>query len=104
MKKLWLDDIRLAPDGYYWAKSVAEAVLWLEGRNITQEEIEVSFCKTTGYLLARYIEGCASSGKIFNVVKWSIHSTLNNPIGADNIKAAMQSFEQIRLKAIYEKN
>lgn len=103
MLKLWLDDIRLPPDdSWKWCKTVRHACIMLEGRNISQEEIIVSFDHDlgddeqhgTGYDLAKYFEGTAGSGKIFNVIEWHIHSA--NPVGRANIQKAMESFDRIR--------
>lgn len=34
--KLWVDDLRPAPEGYIWVKSVIEAISWIEAsiRNV----------------------------------------------------------------------
>lgn len=39
--KIWLDDLRVAPDGYETAKSVNEAIDLIEGCEQNGEEIEV---------------------------------------------------------------
>ena len=39
--RLWVDDIRPAPEGYVWAKSVNEAKWILYGRMITNNPIEL---------------------------------------------------------------
>lgn len=100
--KIWLDDVRPAPEGYRWVKTHPELVSLIEGRNITGQPIEISFDHDlgddekngSGYTVARYLENCAGSGKTFNIVRWEIHSA--NPVGAKNIRVAMESFERIR--------
>ena len=39
--KLWVDDLRLPPEGYEWAKSVNEAIRYIEQAENLGDEIEV---------------------------------------------------------------
>lgn len=105
MLKIWLDDIRPAPDETWTHVKNGSEFLDLLTDDIfhSQEEIEVSFDhdlgdKTVfnGYHLAGFFEKMAGHGKIFNIVKWHIHSA--NPVGRKNIQMAMESFDRIKAK------
>lgn len=39
--KLWLDDVRLAPEGYEWARSVNQAKYCIEMAELRQDPIEI---------------------------------------------------------------
>ena len=45
--KIWLDDLRVAPDGYETAKSVNEAIDLIEECEQNGEEIAVSYTHLT---------------------------------------------------------
>jgi len=84
--KLWLDDVREAPDGWLWCKKVEEALDLLESFEIT----EISFdhdlgYDMSGYDLACWIEREATLG--LPRLTWKVHSA--NPVGRKRIEAAM---------------
>ena len=39
--KLWVDDIRIAPNGYVWCKSVNEAIQFIESNYLDIELIDI---------------------------------------------------------------
>src|SRR5262245_28602856 len=92
MMRLWIDDLRPPPDeGWYWAKSSAEALSVL-GCDVR----EISFDHDLGgddtaMPVAREIERMAYEGAI-HAIAWHIHSA--NPVGRANLKAAMESAEK----------
>lgn len=90
--KLWIDDIRKAPNGWTWVKSSSEAIKMLLSHPIE----EISFDhdlggEDTAYRVATLIEERAYNGKIPKMI-WHIHSA--NPIGEKNIRMAMQNADK----------
>lgn len=91
-EKLWVDDLRQAPDGWVWVKSSSEAIDWL----CDHTPAEISFDhdlggNDTSMKIANYIEIWASRGFIDRFT-WHIHSA--NPVGKKNLKLAFTSIEQ----------
>jgi len=90
--KLWIDDIRIAPNDWHWVKTSEEAIAAFIYNTIT----EVSFDhdlggEDTGYKVAEYIEFAAQFG-FQPRIKWQVHSA--NPVGRKRIAAAMNSAER----------
>ena len=91
--RLWIDDLRAPPDDtWIWAKSSNEArSLYLD-----LQFIEVSFDHDLGgddtaMPIANMIEELAANGEAEPPI-WHIHSA--NPVGRQNLKAALQSAER----------
>lgn len=90
--RLWIDDVRPAPEGWIWVKTSKEAINFIQHNPVT----EISFDhdlgeEDTAYDVALYLE----EGAILNFTKkviWHIHSA--NPIGRKRIEAAMKSAER----------
>lgn len=91
--KLWLDDIRIPPEGgWTWVTTVKDAIRCLETGTVE----EISFdhdlgTKDDGCDVAAWIEMMAAAEKM-NRIKWSIHSA--NPVGRQRISQAMESAER----------
>lgn len=90
--KLWIDDLRVAPEGWTWAKTPSEAIGFLEAGGVS----EVSFDHDLGgdltaYEVACWIEQAAAEGRIGRL-EWRIHSA--NPVGRKRIESAMRSAER----------
>lgn len=90
--KLWIDDVRLPPTGWFWAKNSEVALQLLS----TDQFDEISFDHDLGgddtaYPVATWIEEQAYHGKI-NKMIWYVHSA--NPIGRERIKRAMQAADK----------
>jgi hypothetical protein len=94
MKKLWLDDVRPPPDlSWTWinnAPAAYNAVLQLDIDEISFDH-DLGDKFMTGYTIAQAIEERAYFGNIKRM-KWSIHSA--NPVGRDNIHAAMNNADK----------
>lgn len=101
MYKIWIDDIRPAPDGYLWFHSVNEAIKFLvEIENALDEYdipplslfIEVididhdagEFAKDGG----DYIE--VLKWMEVNQISWPIHLHSMNPVGVQNMRAIIK--------------
>ena len=96
--KLWIDDVRQAPDGWTWAATSADAIHHIVMTHITGGSLdEISFDHDlggddTGYIVARMIEKAAVHGIYLGPCVWHVHSA--NPVGKANIIAAMKSAER----------
>lgn len=90
--KLWIDDIRVAPEGWVWATTSADAIKMILSHSIE----EISFDhdlggEDTAYRVATLIEERAYQGKIPRMI-WHVHSA--NPVGERNIRMAMQNADK----------
>jgi hypothetical protein len=89
--KLWIDDIRPAPSGWTWAKTLDEALsAYLAGAD------EISFDHDLGgdetsLPLAKRIEENAFTGQLKPPV-WHVHSA--NPVGRKNLEAALTNADR----------
>ena len=75
--KIWLDDLRVAPDGYETAKSVNEAIDLIEECEQNGEEIEVLDLDHDAIKLLDYL----AERETFYPVE--IHTA--NPVGRENM-------------------
>lgn len=103
--KIWIDDIRPAPEGYEWCKSVDDAIYIIDGIymyhwatqfwNTVKDKLEVidldhdagEYAKFGGdYIkLLDYLEDCEKNhGYDLKDVKFHIHSM--NPVGVENMR------------------
>ena len=97
--KLWIDDIRPAPEGYIWVKSVNEfSRLFSHGticldNLITDVDLDHDagdFSRDGGdYIeILNYLESVAEGSKIYKLLisdmKFHIHS--KNPVGVENMR------------------
>lgn len=91
--KLWLDDIRPAPEGWIWCKGPYEAIGYLSCNVVDEISFDHDLGDDTlsGYDVACKIEGFAHRKDILPL-RWAIHSA--NPIGRDRIRQAMESAER----------
>lgn len=98
--KLWLDDIRPAPDGWIWAKDYETAFNFICGPEIF-EEISLDHDLgdgPTGYNLLCVIENLI--GNDFwrkPIPEFHIHSA--NPVGRQNMARAIESIKRLALQS-----
>lgn len=86
--KLWIDDIRPAPKGYQWAKSVVEAhirIRWAEESNVPIELIDIdhdagSYAIYGGDYI-KVLDWLEITGRNYPI---RIHSM--NPVGIENMR------------------
>ena len=96
--KLWIDDIRPAPEGYYWAKSVneAQAVIitseLLSPTNVFIDKVELIDCDhdagdyaSDGGDYIRLLDWLEETGRNYPI---RIHSM--NPVGCANMRAIIE--------------
>lgn len=90
--KLWVDDLRPAPVGYVWAKSVFEAQLQIE----MHEEVRANFLlididhdagdyASQGGDYIRLLDWLEETGRNYPI---RIHS--QNPVGVQNMRAIIR--------------
>jgi hypothetical protein len=93
--KLWVDDIRPAPEEYDTAVATAkEAIDLLSTGTVTHISLDHDLglpSAGTGYDIARWIETAAFEGKIPQLV-WRIHSA--NPVGRVNMHVALSNADK----------
>lgn len=103
LAKIWIDDVRPAPDGWLWAKTSWVAIAMIEGAIVANPDVslELSFDHDlsgddTTMPVARLIEAGAYAGTLAPI-RWSIHSA--NPVGRMNLQAALESADRYWEKA-----
>ena len=90
--KLWIDDIRPAPEGYIWWKSVNKSVIWrnkIEQMNIILEVIDID------HDAGDYV---SDDGDYIKLLDWleetersyPIHIHSMNPVGVTNMRAIIR--------------
>ncbi len=95
--KIWLDDVRPAPEGWTHCYTFGEALIKIGAEAMFGQDLdEISFDhdlgeEKTGYDLARFLEMLAYQG-VFKVNKWTVHSA--NPVGKANIEMAMRNADR----------
>ena len=96
--KLWIDDVRPAPEGYVWRKSVNDAI-----NIICQTETEPYYFKTYGEIEVIDMdhdsgEFAKYGGDYVKLLDWlektgrnyPIHIHSMNPVGVQNMRAIIQ--------------
>ncbi len=96
MTKIWLDDIRLPPEGWTWVKTSTEAMLALSTGNVEEISLDHDLGDeeddtNTGYTVAKFIEKEAYLKRLPKL-KWKIHSA--NPVGRKNMEAALKNADR----------
>lgn len=90
--KLWVDDIRPAPEGYIWCKSVNETVNKIIGTETEQKTIHVIdidhdagdySCDGGDYI--KILDWLEETGRCYPI---RLHSA--NPVGKRNMRAIIQ--------------
>ena len=90
--KLWIDDVRTAPEGYFWCKTVAKARMVIEEAEAMNVPIEII---DTDHDAGDY---AAYGGDYIELLNWlertgrnypiRIHSM--NPVGVQNMRAIIE--------------
>ena len=85
--KLWIDDVRPAPEGYRWAKSVNVAIEYIFNNNIELIDIDHDagdYAKYGGDYI-KVLDWLEETGRSYPI---RIHSM--NPVGVANMRAIIQ--------------
>jgi hypothetical protein len=92
MAKLWIDDIRPAPEGYLWCGSVLDAIYTITGieqNNCTIEVIDID------HDAGEYYEYGGDYVKLLDWLEetgrnYPIHIHSMNPVGVQNMRAIIE--------------
>lgn len=91
---VWLDDIRLPPEGFQWVKTAWDAINLIKTGKVgyisLDHDLSDDVAFGTGYDVASYIEEYAYRGG--RRIKWNIHSA--NPVGRRRMEAALMSADR----------
>lgn len=99
--KLWVDDIRPAPEGYHWCQSVNEAKGFIEGCMKWNRKIELlDLDHDAG-------EYASDGGDYIELLNWlekymicyfPIHIHSMNPVGVENMRRIIErnGWEEVR--------
>ena len=95
--KLWVDDLRPAPNGYIWVKSVkaAKTAIWQYEHNMIDDNILIDLDHDAG-------DYAFDGGDYIEVLKWlerkqlpdlgyTFHLHTMNPVGRDNMRTIINS-------------
>ena len=90
--KLWVDDVRPAPVGYVWCKSVAQAIGWIHAYERNREIIEIididhdagDYAHLGGDYI-KLLDWLEETGRNYPI---RIHSM--NPVGRENMRAIIR--------------
>lgn len=95
MTSMWLDDLRLPPEGWAWVKTAREALELLETGRVERVSLDHDLGEEgspgTGYDVASWIEEAAYHGRIPRLA-WTIHSA--NPVGREQMVRALRSADR----------
>lgn len=91
--KLWLDDVREAPEGWKWVKTADEAIEVLQTSQVTEISLDHDLGENvpTGYMVALWIEEESFEGWVHPPLKWTVHSA--NPVGRRKMRQALEYAE-----------
>lgn len=92
--KLYVDDIRIAPEGWTQAWNVKEALAFLETRKVTQLSLDHDLGSPfaeTGYDIMKWIEFRVYMEN-FPLPEIKFHTS--NPAGRDNMQAALDAIKR----------
>ena len=99
MKKLWIDDVRPAPDGFDWIKTASDAVQYLVENwaavTVVSFDHDLGDDSESGYDVLTWIERRVAEGYRFPG-EMRVHSA--NPVGRQNMEAAIRSINKLNGK------
>jgi hypothetical protein len=93
--KVWLDDLRQAPDGWTRVYTVPELVALIESGEVTEVSLDhdLGEDEETGYDFLRWLEEQVFTRKVSSVPVIKIHSA--NSVGRKNMELAIGSIKRI---------
>ena len=94
--KLWIDDVRPAPEGWVHAKTAEEARKWIESGEMIQAisfDHDLGEGQENGHDLVSLVEERVYLGKM-GLPEMAVHSA--NPVGARRIFAAIEAINRWR--------
>lgn len=98
LKKVWLDDERPAPSGWYHVKTATEAIELIN--SCTVEEIsldnDLGLEDQEGYDVLKYIEETVFHNPSFKAPIIHIHTA--NPVARQKMKAGLENIKRMKIK------
>ena len=98
--KLWLDDIRKAPDGWQWVKTAQEAIACLSTGKVKMVSLDHDLGNDelygTGYTVLTWVERQVFENESFPIPEMLVHSA--NAVGRVNMFRAIRAIEKMRTK------
>ena len=95
MMKLWVDDIRLPPDGWVWAKNYDQAIDLLKTNEVSNLSLDHDLGdenEKTGYDIMRWIEEKAFFDADWSLPRIKFHTS--NPAGRRNMNACLLAIKR----------
>lgn len=96
--KLWLDDIRPAPDGWHHVFTAWEAIAEIKQEYVTEVSLDHDLGNDeefgTGYSVMRWLEEVVFFNPKFPVPDIKFHS--DNPVGVQNMQTALDMINRIQ--------
>ena len=97
--KIWVDDIRVAPNGYRWCKSVNETIKVILELEQTDSVDLIDLDHDAG----EYVK---DGGDYINILDWLVENKRNypirihsmNPVGVDNMRRIIQRNNWVEIK------
>lgn len=92
--RLWLDDLRPAPEGWRHVQTAEQAIACLLQGAVREISLDHDLGEPsagTGYDVACAVERLAAEG-VLPRLRWSIHSA--NPVGRAKMEAALRGAER----------
>jgi hypothetical protein len=90
--KLWIDDVRPAPEGYVWATTVNGAkhgIEWAEADDVFIDLIDIDHdagsCADSGGDYIKLLDWLEETGR-----NYPIHIHSMNPVGVENMRRIIQ--------------
>lgn len=95
-KKVWLDDERPAPEGWYHVKTAAEAIEALERGPVSEISLDndLGLDDEEGYDVMKFLEEKAFSDKSFHIPVIHIHTA--NPVARQKMQAGIENIRKFR--------
>ena len=101
--KIWLDDLREAPEGWLTCRTAQEVIYWLDKDTIGYEKIEVTHIsldhdlgeiEETGYEVIKYLqEKLVNNEWNKNIPYIDCHS--DNPVGRNDINLGIRAIHRL---------
>ena len=92
--KLWIDDLRPAPDGWRWVKTYESAISTIGEGNVIAVSLDHDLgTEKTGYDILKWIEERVATRRKFKAPMMEVHSA--NPVGRLNMEAAIKQINRL---------
>lgn len=97
--KLWLDDVRLPPDGWVWAKTAGEAIVLLADNVFDEVSLDHDLgpeSAGTGYQVVCWLEERVMTDDAFTAPVVHVHTS--NPSARTKMLLAVQKIDRVCLQ------